>query len=1092
MAVDVGSAVGHLDLDISGFMSGLQQADAASSKTANSISAKMNKGIQSISSGMNSVGGMVKSTGTAISTLGKAFSPVTLAVTGLTGAAVKTTVSFTKLYESTMVVFEKMLGGKKAAGDLYDSLLSIAKASTFSQEAFLQAGKGMVGMGVDAQSTTKYMQAITDAVAGFGGTSENLTNVATAFSKISTSGKMSGEDINRLSDNGIQALKILGNSYGKTTDEMRKMISEGTVPAKDALDILSNGIENGTDGVNGMTAAMAGMSLAMKGKTLTGALDSLNSGFRAFALNLIGINPTLKENAEGYEESQKRLSQLTAIVSTIAGLLPKLSPLFQGITDALGKLLDMLIGTNAKFNEATGTWENIGGILGKVNEVLSDPSGADGVKKMAGAITAMATAGATLPVIGKVTEKFGSSIQGASKIFQKSGTEMVKFGGQLVNDVKGIGKGLGDVGESIAMPLQLGLQNVGPEIKNGFSNFFSGQGGFFSQKAGLFVKQSKLDIDNISNGLKDGLINMKAKFNVSANGFKEGVSSIMDKLPEPIKNAGNKIGDTLGSLGNKVTSGFSSLGKGISYYGPSIANGFKTVGTGAISFMGSMAKLAGVGSIIALVVAGLGMLNNSMGGELDNMIMQIATKIPQMVNDLVVKITGALPQMIQSGGDMILAILNGLTIALPSILNGAAQIISTLVTSLAELLPTLIPAAVQMVITLVLGLIQNLPLIIEAGIQLLQGLITGLINAIPQLITMLPQIITTIVTVLTQNLPMILQMGITLLVEIINGLVNAIPQLITMLPQIISTIVQVLTQNLPTILQMGITLLVELINGLVNAIPQLISYLPQIISTIVQVLTQNLPLILAAGIQVIIALIQGLIQAIPQLIGALPQIINSIINTFKNTNWGSIGLDIIRGIASGLASAGHMLWDTVKGILGNFKDNVLSFFGIESPSRWGRLEVGRWIPPGIAGGFVDAMPTAANEMQESIDDEMSKITTPDIDASVNTSTDGIGDLTNTIQQYYLILYGFLDMMNTMIGGTAEQLAKTSKVMSQPQIGVGIGYEGNDSSVISKNHSETAGGLETNNTYIFNTDRPIDEIEAARQLKKAQQDLAEGF
>ena len=280
---------------------------------------------QGFNKGISQIGNMVKGAGETVSKLGSAFVPVTAAVTGVGAAAVKTTIDFTKLYESTMVVFEKMLGGKEAANELYSSLLDIAKASTFSQEAFLTAGKKLVGMGVDAQSTTKYMQAITDAVAGFGGTSENLTNVAENFAKISTAGRISMEDVNMLSDNGIQALKILGNQYGVTADEMRDMISSGAVPAKEAMDLLADGIENGTDGVNGMTAAMSGMAQSMKGGTLTGALDSLNTGFRNFALNLTGINPTLRETDAGYEESSQRLQQLTAAVSTISSILPQLN-----------------------------------------------------------------------------------------------------------------------------------------------------------------------------------------------------------------------------------------------------------------------------------------------------------------------------------------------------------------------------------------------------------------------------------------------------------------------------------------------------------------------------------------------------------------------------------------------------------------------------------------------------------------------------------------------------------------------------------------------------------------------------------------------
>lgn len=58
-----------------------------------------------------------------------------------------------------------------------------------------------------------------------------------------------------------------------------------------------------------------------------------------------------------------------------------------------------------------------------------------------------------------------------------------------------------------------------------------------------------------------------------------------------------------------------------------------------------------------------------------------------------------------------------------------------------------------------------------------------------------------------------------------------------------------------------------------------------------------------------------------------------------------------------------------KGVLGGFKDNVLGFFGIHSPSRWGRDAVGKWIPRGIASGIEkdaytmqDALTNAANQL----------------------------------------------------------------------------------------------------------------------------------
>jgi len=48
MAVDIGTAQGHLDLDISKFTSALQQANAAASSQMNSMSSNFQSGLQGV------------------------------------------------------------------------------------------------------------------------------------------------------------------------------------------------------------------------------------------------------------------------------------------------------------------------------------------------------------------------------------------------------------------------------------------------------------------------------------------------------------------------------------------------------------------------------------------------------------------------------------------------------------------------------------------------------------------------------------------------------------------------------------------------------------------------------------------------------------------------------------------------------------------------------------------------------------------------------------------------------------------------------------------------------------------------------------
>ena len=150
-------------------------------------------------------------------------------------------------------------------------------------------------------------------------------------------------------------------------------------------------------------------------------------------------------------------------------------------------------------------------------------------------------------------------------------------------------------------------------------------------------------------------------------------------------------------------------------------------------------------------------------------------------------------------------------------------------------------------------------------------------------------------------------------------------------------------------------MIVWLVNGIIQNLPQIVSAATQTVTKLASTFGKNLPTFLQKGIEIIGKLAAGLIRAIPSLVGQIPAIVSAIRNAFTNTDWHSIGRNIIQGIANGLKNAAHMLWDAVKGVLGNFKDKVLAFFGIHSPARWG-VYVGEMIDRGFAKGIVGNLP----------------------------------------------------------------------------------------------------------------------------------------
>ena len=283
---------------------------------------------------------------------------------------------------------------------------------------------------------------------------------------------------------------------------------------------------------------------------------------------------------------------------------------------------------------------------------------------------------------------------------------------------------------------------------------------------------------------------------------------------------------------------------------------------------------------------------------------------------------------------------------LPAVWNVISALPSAIVTFVTALGPQLFAAASGLIPQIASGITTGIPTLYQSAMQLMDQFNIGI----------------------QEQLPTLLQKGVDFISNIVNGILQNLPQVITMAGNVITYFVNTIISMLPTVLSAGARLLLRLVNGIINNLPQITQAAVTAIVRFVASIGQNLPQILQSGITIIAKLAAGLIRAIPNLVGQIPAIISAIVNAFTSQNWGSIGINIISGIASGLRSAAHMLWDAVKGVLGGFKENVLAFFGIHSPSRWGAY-VGEMIDTGIANGLIGKttlVSNAAAELQKSV------------------------------------------------------------------------------------------------------------------------------
>lgn len=97
---------------------------------------------------------------------------------------------------------------------------------------------------------------------------------------------------------------------------------------------------------------------------------------------------------------------------------------------------------------------------------------------------------------------------------------------------------------------------------------------------------------------------------------------------------------------------------------------------------------------------------------------------------------------------------------------------------------------------------------------------------------------------------------------------------------------------------------------------------------------------------------------------------NNIVDFFSGLpgRMANIGHNIVTGIWNGISGAAGWLWNQISGFCSNIVNGIKNFFGINSPSKLMEDAVGKWLPPGIAVGFENAMPKAMREIDASMGD----------------------------------------------------------------------------------------------------------------------------
>jgi tape measure domain-containing protein len=206
----------------------------------------------------------------------------------LGGIVAKTGIQFEMTKTRALVAFGTMMHSTQKATVFVKQLQVFAAKTPFSFQGLIPVAQRMMAMGFAAKQVIPMLTAVGDAEAALGGGEEGVNQVTSALGVMLAKGKVTGEEMRRLTEAGIPGWQMLAKSMGKTVPEVMKLSEQGLLPAAKAIDIIQKGMERTFGG-----------NMQKLSKTFEGQWSNLKDNFEQISGSIMAVfMPSLTKAAQ--------------------------------------------------------------------------------------------------------------------------------------------------------------------------------------------------------------------------------------------------------------------------------------------------------------------------------------------------------------------------------------------------------------------------------------------------------------------------------------------------------------------------------------------------------------------------------------------------------------------------------------------------------------------------------------------------------------------------------------------------------------------------------------------------------------------------
>ena len=554
-----------------------------------------------------------------------------------------------------------------------------------------------------------------------------------------------------------------------------------------------------------------------------------------------------------------------------------------------------------------------------------------------------------------------------------------------------------------------------------------------------FAKQNYTMLDNLKLGYGGTagemarLINESGVLGDSMEVTAKTVNSVsFDKMIEAINVVQERMGitgTTAKEAGDTITGSLNSVKA--AWQNVVTAMGDKNGDvTGKINELVATASTFATNIIPTILTAleGVGTLIENLAPEIVKAIPKLFKKIvPQLVNT----ISKLVPVIVAALKDLVKTLAEQVPDLLPVLLEAWQTLFMGMIDAFNSIVDILIPMLPEIVSTICDALLESAPLLIDAGFKLLVGLLQGIAENTDKIVDTISKLIPIITNAIIDNLPKILEAGAKIIMALAKAFIENAPKVLEAIIEVIAALLVEIGSHLPEIFEAGVELLGELAKGIGNAIGKVGEKIGELFTAIGGWFADRWKDLQDWGGDVIDNIATGIGNAVDIVKTKIGEIWKAIKDFFKGV-WDEavrIGTDIIEGIVEGFTSGFEILGGALTDdFFGNWTTGFKDIFGINSPSKVMRDQIGKPLAEGIGVGFEEEIANVNKMMHTGIDTDF------DIDTNVRNN----GSL-NVAEQNRIITLRLTDGWGRIIaeGTTSDVNLLQGQLMSFAERGLEV-------------------------------------------------------